>query len=1381
MSSNPWKSTGVSVVPENLKDWMPLVGQKKLFDNLHYFKNQSLAKSRDELAGFFALVGGWGLGKSKIGHEICLEAVDPDIEWIIDGNGYRILEPGLQEGLLPLFVRYSQVTDGPIPVATESWVAATVYSALKRLVQKSEEAGSALKRNQARLYGHAHNALLPKGFEGINHELSVLLQRAAENSSTEKASSPVMINKNIREALNLLKTVGIKQLWIVVDEIEDITDVKREGLDDQDRKGIDQRYLTVIPGVIKQEEIRQDYPDVNFLLLCSRAVGDIIRDIKALQRRTGFWELQSNSFADVEQYFQYLKDYRPDIFRVVRNYPNGLKEAAFFAANRNFGWFNVIMYYCHNNFRDGSVPVPDLLKMFAKDDSRASRSVFDIEAVSDFNIPAGPNKPQMLNLIYGQLPAKVGDSWLSRELAQSLLLEKHYGTNQALFASLVEVLCPPEHEIMQHMVRSGLRNESGNILILPGEARFDLGEVLASLRSYSIGLPEKDRDHLLVFTSIEEFIEQIRGLTPYEQQAQFIAGPLHRLLVEEGYRVREGMEDREYIAPSFSFMLRFNLLNKRTKAETGYLKDDNKNRTLEEEYNKVCQDGKKRIAYLLRGMAQVWEDAVVEGTSDSELTAQNFAFTTNREPLDLGAKGEVTMLYISDVEEADLQRDLTRVARKAAHPVIVVVEGMAEKEKELIAWIAHNAKELSPFVTIKNVTGFQSEILIRFGLMGTKAYGPSDLRTSYFNGGISILRQHLYQLLESQDNSWRMRLEIEGLIIRPVFFRKNSGDELKLLAKGYSHAIGGRSYTALLQEADTSLNPDQKEDFKRAVKNHVQLPAKYEGFRRMILFGDESAYYAVQVPRCLITLLHRFGDLGRTVADLETRFMYDKPVDFKPAEVLRQAIEFLVALGLLVPEGNGRYRRVTVKGLKDEVQTASAWLENDFKLKTAVVKNVSEQLAANLREVLAIDGKSKLKAMRTDLNSLNLEFLTWDSEKLQTADSDGRPGYETSFARAVNGISRAKETISRVYDAEDARNFSYSSDLLPSFEVESGQPGYPLWKKVFVLHGFCSGLIERRTELTAVIDRYISENDDRVPAEDTGQKAFPTQVLSIPLKQLKQELHFYASNMEANITGAASTAQTNTLGFRVALGKYHEACKRLEEIKLELTGPNKLPVRYFACLDKWEKLISQVKAAEEDLYKWERFFADAMEDVKRQFGIPVLMDDLSRMREEIVNGGIRQGTDDRESAGTPAFNLIDGLEQDLKEVEERPMKLTQVMGSLKDSILQTLQKKYQDDYKALLSAYNRLLLAQKKDPRAFPDKLAKTYRETVTTFDKIVADAETMGTGFFSGQSEISWADFVALCDVVVSGADVDWNANPYAEYVHFLQKKGLLRLQLIS
>ena len=246
---NPWQQQGVSILPGDLKDLLPLVGQKSLFDELQRFKKSCLAESSSErLAGFFVLHGGWGVGKSRVGHEICLEAVSDQVDWIVDTKPQRILECGLADGILPLFTRYIHVTDGPLgdQLNAENWIPMVAVEALSALLKSNDsKAGKTLKRNQDRLLERILQTLKPRMGRGRGGTLHGTGTGQPRQGRPAGAGGP--------------RELGVEASGIVVDEIEDITDVDRDGLNPDDRERIDQELLTVIPRVIKQEDDRLQY------------------------------------------------------------------------------------------------------------------------------------------------------------------------------------------------------------------------------------------------------------------------------------------------------------------------------------------------------------------------------------------------------------------------------------------------------------------------------------------------------------------------------------------------------------------------------------------------------------------------------------------------------------------------------------------------------------------------------------------------------------------------------------------------------------------------------------------------------------------------------------------------------------------------------------------------------------------------------------------------------------------------------------------------------------------------------------------------------------------------------------------------------------------
>ncbi|MCI0390296.1 MAG: hypothetical protein MOB07_16220 [Acidobacteria bacterium] len=1372
-SSNPWRAEGVSILPDNPTDLLPLVGQEELFRRLESFRDEISRKGAHDLTGFFVIIGGWGVGKSRVGHEVCLEAGASDVEWIVDGHPQRLLQPSLKDGILPLFVRYSHVTGGQSGTNLEkdNWIASVAAEALRRLVApQAAGASNKLVKNQDRLFDLARKALRPKGWDAVADQVRAALQ----NEGFDEA---------VRSSLAILKKLGVNHLLLVVDEIEDITDVDRDGLPSSDRQGIDQALLTVIPRVIKEEDLRQEFPQLNFLLLCSQAVGDAMKGIRAIERRTRWHELTTNSFSDVEAFFQYLRDHRPSVAEGIKNYPPGLKEAAFFAANRNFGWFNVIMYHAHENMRGGSLDVPELLHKFAKDPTKGHiGTVFDLEAISDLQVEADRDKEQVTRLLFGLLPKPIGENpgEIPPAAAERLFKKTHVGLNKPLFTRVREVVTPPRHLITAHLVNSGFRNPHGNTLELQEEsARFDLKVVLESLEAYSIGLPAERRDHLLICEKEEEFIEQVRGLSPYASEAHLFASYLHHFLLstqptsDTGEGARES--ERRFLAPSFSFLLRFNRLNKQRKSEEGLLRDGVKNSQLKEAFTRL--QGKQRIDTLLRGVAFAWERKPVNFDLIDGLKLPAASFTSSESPLNLGAEGRVTLLFFtSNAREADLEQDLTRLGALRAHPIIVLLENEEHQKIHLADRLSRIAPSVAPLVTVHNLNSHEFETLLHLGLMG-EAFEETDFPTSNFIGRIEVARQRLAQALGLTGAGWQGQVERDGLVLRPIFHVKSAKEEeLRALANGYVAMINGASYDQSLQ---SFLDETERDLLKKGIERHVDPSPKYAEHRTIELFSDESGTRVIEVPRALVTFMDRCGTIARSRSDLEKFFLFDSPPDILPRDIIRQLTSFLTYAGLLEVEAD-KYRRVTSQSLENALKRAEDWLDGEYERIAKEIRAVHQDVGDGLLNVWAKDARQRLKDARGKLSGLSLDFLSMGWRELEKDGSDGLPIYESRLRKALSVINEVKTATRWVFDPVAAQAFQYTSEALNDFEQQAARPDYPLWRRAILLRGFYRSVVERRQALLERIEALLDESDRRVPSSAAGEKIFPTQVLSLPLGLYHRELQFTAGEPQRTLSAAGTTLGTSTVGFKLASGKHREVLNRLDAIEADLSEPGKLALRYLECLKGWERLRQDYQSLAAGVAKAEQFFADAPADVRQQYGLASVTQRAEELRGIAEEGLMRDDTDRREMAGTPVFQMIDGLEDDLKKVKDWPGELRDRLEGIERGVLITLQTKYKDRYGALMSAFSRIRKAQNLEMAAWPEKRAATYQATVDLFEQVVQAAEAEGNAYLSDADNFKFQDLVALCEQELQGKQIDWNDPTLKRYVQTLIDKRLLVLKLI-
>ncbi|MEW8552657.1 MAG: hypothetical protein AB2605_02595 [Candidatus Thiodiazotropha sp.] len=1385
MTQNPWQREGVSILPERLGDLMPIVGQPRLFKKLEAFRDQILGATQQGLAGFFMVIGGWGVGKSRVGHELCLEAFSEDVEWIVDGKPARILEAGLTSGVLPIFLRYIQVTKGPLggELEADNWIPRVTVEALSRLAGVREETRSnRMVRNQDRIFHLARTALKPRGWDGVLPDLKQALQHREPHEGA-------------RRAIEVLKRLDIHHLWLVVDEIEDITDVERDGLRSDDREGIDQGLLTVIPRVIKAEESRMEFPEVNFLLLCSTAVGDLLRQIRAIERRTGWYELTTNTFGDVEAFFQYLESFRPPVAEAISDYPHGLKESAFFAANRNFGWFNVIMHYAHENHRGGKVDTPDLLRSFAESSTKGGEgSVFDLGAISEYHLDQDADYEEVRRRVFTLLPAEVGDEYgLPESDAERLLVKRIAGTQGNVFARVVEVDPPPKTQITAHLVRCGFENPRSTELHRRGEARFDLKDVVDSLSAYAIGLPKERRDegHLLISEDEEEFVSQIAGLSPYPEQAREFAPYLHGLIMDRAYRVhRDDGTERWFVAPAFSFLLRFNQLNKVRQEEQGYLRDSSRNSRLEEAWKAALKDPSRRVELLLRGLVNCWEGekAPAELSANTNLKCPAGSWQALGNPLNLAQDGQATIVYAAGASEIDLEHDLKRLAQNPAQPILLIFEDQDQQLEEYRIWIERIAPRVAPFVAIHNLARYTAdEHLVRLGLMG-EVFDPADLRTSHFHAVIGNAKQHLQRVLEE----WlEVSVIARGLVLKPTFYGSRVGeDDLKAFAIGYGALLKGQRYHDITQASSSVFEDEAERDrFKAMANRNNEPPPKYAEAPREQLIEAESGEQQAVVPSCFVTLLERCGPVPVSSKDLERYFLFDirdehgKDV-VAPKEVLRHLVGILHYLGMLKVDGS-KLERASVHELQHHVKSAKAWLDTTFEKDANGIKAVHHSAGDLLLNVHAKDARHRLKQAERKLESLTLDFVSKPWEELNKDTDDDMPVFQQRFLAAATAVGDVETDVSWVYDPEELRLFRYSPDALRFFDKHAKSSTYPLWRRLAVLKGFYADLNEQRKQMTTRIHAVLKEIEHRVPAltsgPDEGLKAFPTQAIERPLDLIDQELNFGADNPEKTIAAGSTTLSIHTIGYKLAAEKYVEALDRLSTIREDLTQPGKLVDSFLNALDKWEELRSETVAVAKQYSAVEAYFSDADAAVISELGLTEIADAVDDLRVLILEGGIRQGTDDREAAGTRVQHLVEGLWEDLRKIEDNPRQVQELVDGVLPNVLRSLEAQYQVKYQSRLNALTRIRGVKGEALPQWPDQLGKTYGASVAGFEKVVEQIDREGTAYFAGEEDTTFPVFVAYCQMALDDKPIDWNAPENDCHVKTLKKLGLLQLKLVS
>ena len=646
--SKPWAAKGVALYPPSFS----MVGQNQVFNSLHQFRRSFWDGSTNDIAGFFVAFGDWGLGKTRLGYELIAEATGRVDQWLLNRNEYvippyhqadkkpRVLEPALQDGVLPLYIRYSSVCDEDLDAAT--WVARLSVEALRHTLLADPAAGGPRD-----LYEDLKAAMTAKG---VNLQaLSVVHDEGRPFAD------------RLTAATKILREAGLKHLWVIVDEVETPGDLKR-GLREDAQTKVDDEYLLMVSEVIKHENWRSQHPDVNFLLLCSVGMRDQIH-IGPNLRRASSVTIEPNQLTDVQSYVDHIKGSLADPNGV--NYPAGTLEGAFLSANRNFGWLNVIMASVHETYarhleRGDNVQAWQLLKDFAKTDARATHIFSDGAVLPLLGNVTGVPKLEVERLVYGQLPAPVGGAAtqaLTENMADALLAHEMAGRGRA-FAQLFQVHID-ERALANELTRPefGFKAKEGRAdTYFTPNCEVSVVGLLEALRAFSVavgGAPGTAGD-FVVYADLEQWGEQLAALYPREG-IEFAAESLHRIFSKAEYRV----DGTRFIGMSFRLWREFNKLLVSAAESVRFFKDGKHEAALDQYVRDVSQTKAKRGAAVCLGLAKLLderlEDAAakqVSGLKDVPHKAFTSAFVSpSLDGLRVTPDGRCTVLYCLDVQE----------------------------------------------------------------------------------------------------------------------------------------------------------------------------------------------------------------------------------------------------------------------------------------------------------------------------------------------------------------------------------------------------------------------------------------------------------------------------------------------------------------------------------------------------------------------------------------------------------------------------------------------------------------------------------------------------------------------------------------------------------
>jgi hypothetical protein len=1353
--SKPWAAKGVALYPPNFC----MVGQNQVFNALHQFRRSFWDGTGTDIAGFFVAFGDWGLGKTRLGYELIAEATGRVDEWLLNRHEHiiapfhradtkaRVLEPALKDGILPLYIRYSSVCDEDLDA--EGWVARLAVEALREIVDPTAKAGGTRE-----IYADLQNVLHAKG---VNLSALNILRDSART-----------YDDRLNVAMAVLRDAGVTHLWVVVDEVETPGDLKR-GLREDTPTRVDDEYLLMVSEVVKHENWRSRHPYVNFILLCSLGMRDQIH-IGPNLRRASSVTIEPNQVTDVRRYIDHIRASLVSPASV--NYPIGTLEGAFLAANRNFGWLNVLMASIHETFvrhveRGEAIESWALIRDFAKTDARA-KHIFNDQAVLPLigNV-AGVPKQEIDRLIYGQLPVAVGGTSpaaISPQMTQALLQHEIAGRGLA-FAELVQIHID-ERTLADELTQPdlGFRAKEGRTdTYFTANCELSVVGLLEALRAFSVSLGNKggiDTGDFVIYADLDQWVEQLTALYPREG-IEFAAEALHRVFTKPSYRV----EGARFVGMSFKLWREFNRLLIAATETVHFFKDGKHEPALDKYVLEQSQTKQKRASAVCLGLAKLLDERLEEskqtpGLRDIPHQTFNSGFLSpSFDGLRVTPDGRVTIAYGMDVDQT-VDRLKAFVALERVHPILVLFPPTADVSA--FDSLVDAIPALKRCVFTRRLVSQEEEFLIKYSGRGV-AFDPQIARLSKTANGLLKTYQDDWQ---TRTRDWASGLRRNGYLLAPIWSNPRAVNAADF-AKGYRHMLAQNcSLDATHEDHGGPLNDVEFENCRQAAKKNIDPPAAWKYGDLLALLTTDGSNKPT-VPACFLALLQELRTQSAATTVVKKFFFAVPDSAMKAVQQLDQILELLRGIGVVRKSGD-LYHAVDQNLLDARRQSASNWLRNECKGLIKDLEGLFPTQANILLQAAYPEASGKLAEAEAKIRAIDFSVVA-------TATVD--PQSEKAFRSLVEQIAEAERLILGVCPLEIGEQslepFDCSPVSIPAYEARFG--GLSLWRKVSFLGWLKKTFLATRDDLIQEIDSLLV---DAAAMEVAEGEPFPIVPLTLPLKAIKSEL-------ENAIKGPASGSVTRMATIPVANftllidqylvnSQYDAAWKRMDALRTLVSRdrPESFFTKFKKLYERWAGVVRDFRRAETAWLALAGFIADAP---------PAVVEKVSGTKSTVqkytvlIKGGLKQQIQS-ECEDLPEADLLDRLATEVNATSGLVPNLDTEVRAHHEEALRHLRAIIQ---KEALRALNRALSANGRPPKAEPAP-GMTYKNTKLAYEAFNGEVAQEGRALFeNGGKETHWSLWVEICAGLEAGAYDEDQHPDHSDAIRELKGMKLIRSKL--
>ncbi|MBS1803689.1 MAG: hypothetical protein JST28_09995 [Acidobacteria bacterium] len=1165
--THQWAATGVSGYPLT----HPIVGQGQFFETFRQFIHIVDAE-QEGFAHVFSVVAPWGIGKSRLGYELIAQINDASRGWFVRDSAAELKEAQLfyddkdREQYLGLYLRYSQIANEYQNI--DNWFGYGLYKALLPLTRDTFD-----NSIQGQIAREAYDRLIVLGFD--SSKLAEAMEVSAGHSDEKLYEDDTLVTRLCEAAYKYLAQFGIKYLLIVLDELETAAEAATFGLEREDLKYLDGRAIKLLGKAIKEEDPRRKLPWLRYVALCSPAIGDELREIQSTARRFELVDLTPNSFADVSDFVERLRE----AGRLPQKYLPGLVEAAYTMSGGNFGWFNVIMANVDGLLRDpkfqgknAPATIGELFENAVRVSNRLRDHVLDYNALDELKL-AKAFASAARDLIYGQLPVPL-KAFTAEQREALLNARNEYDEPVATLYARVEW----DEKACTDVLRGIKAKRDKDRWLIPGvDEPLDLRQLLANLSTYAIHeihgkQQEPGRYTLLIPLLSSDFVQLVSMLYPHPASPD-VARALWASFVGE----EVSASSASYIGPSVAMLGRVNLRYRKQTHNSLIFRDPADAAALEAALAaRKGQSEEERAKHILTGVMRSlddnWDYEPVSPGLKSDVAAIVTQSGKGKEKglvrfdgLKLHPEGRVILAYVRSEAELVQLADATAAQfdDEGRTPVLAFTSSRTLGDR-LASAPAGILKDAQEFLTLYWLNQNEEQILQQIGLPKSSAnqliYRPEKFTTQFSNRLQSLLRS-----LKTEIYRWRIKLNELGRIAWP--FRPGAAmadDDRKVLIEAWIKLLVEPPQPRRLEDLDSTDGISPQEVLSVLKKMSISQRAASAGYQeneRAGLFSSLEDTTEPGVPAFLLSLVERLLKGGTwSYADAKRQWFWgyvwegSRTSDtFEQWMALACSAGYAEFVGALTGKPDRKYQLIERKKIRNAITEADNWLAGDYaevvdKLELVFgegkVRDYFGPLGSKKPGSKTIEGKNKLNAASALLDELDIQ------EAAPSRDA-GR------LLRGAKLRIEARRYVDMVYDRDEYQKLSLDDANLKTLNFEDDRK--PLWQRI------------RRAEIFAnyallLKDRIINQAAAVASEMESAVKPwpkFPTALFKRSLDKIQniltgalevKELLGTTQNLQATEPGTLKQSLRD-LRIGEALGKLQQLAR---EVGLDGAGASSL-------------------------------------------------------------------------------------------------------------------------------------------------------------------------------------------------------------------------------